>query len=453
MDTINDGLKTKAQLLAELQTLRAQMASFTMRDVDPPVGDRHLPHLMSRRAAAEIVSIDVAHGLSDVGMRDTVHRSEVVADLRNILAIVNSSHTVDDLLGQLIREACRLLGANAGAIYRLREADTVLRLRAAHNLAAVAAVASVPVGWGPIGRAVMDCLPVATALGDAAVGDAAAAIEDSEQLAHWTALTQRYGALLAVPVVIRDEVYGAITLFQQAACTFTPTEIDLALAFAAHTALAIENVRLFAMAQDTAAFEERQRLARELHDSVTQTLYVIKLYAEAAARRMSTGDTGAATEYLYQLRHAAHEALQEIRVLIFELRPPILEQEGLAMAIQARLEAVEERTGLKPTFTLEGEHRPTIAVEQALYRVAQEALNNIHKHAEARTVAVSLRQEPLYTQLSVVDDGIGFDSGVNAGLGGFGLRGMAERVALLGGYLTVESTPGQGTVVRVEVSS
>ena len=250
-------------------------------------------------------------------------------------------------------------------------------------------------------------------------------------------------------MIIRNEVYGAIALYQHSVHAFLDVEIRLALAFADHAALAIENARLFVVAHDTAALEERQRLALELHDSVSQALYVVKLYAEASARCIESGDTATAAFHLQEVSRAAQEALQEMRMLIFELRPPILAQDGLALAIQARLEGVEERAGIETQLTLEGEHRPAAPVEQALYRVAQEALNNILKHAHAHQILVRLKQEPQHILLSVADDGVGFEP--NAMSGGIGLRGMQERMAQIGGHLTVESRPGKGTVIRAEV--
>jgi signal transduction histidine kinase len=215
--------------------------------------------------------------------------------------------------------------------------------------------------------------------------------------------------------------------------------------------IAIENARLVAAAHDQAVLEERQRLARDLHDSVTQALYSITLYAEAAARMLSSGDTARVAEHLHDLQDTAQEAFQEMRLLIFELRPPVLEQGGLVAALQARLDAVEGRSNLKTTLSVAGESSLPASVEQAFYRIAQEALNNILKHAHARHVRVSLRQERRTTVLEIVDDGIGFDLATTREQGGLGLRGMIERVAQLGGRLTLQSAPGAGTQVRIEV--
>lgn len=200
---------------------------------------------------------------------------------------------------------------------------------------------------------------------------------------------------------------------------------------------------------EKAVVEERNRLARELHDSVTQSLYAVTLYGDAAARLLSSGQVEPAAGNLRKLRRTAREALGEMRLLIFELRPPILEQEGLAAALRTRLEAVEGRAGLKTELHVEGEGRLPPHVEEGLYRIAVEALNNALKHAQAHSISVSLRLEPGEVSLEVADDGVGFDLAAAVRSGGFGLEGMLERAQQVGGQLTVDSRPGQGTHVRI----
>lgn len=197
---------------------------------------------------------------------------------------------------------------------------------------------------------------------------------------------------------------------------------------------------------------ERQRLARELHDSVTQSLYGITLHSTAATRQLAAGDLAVARDSLAEISATAHEALAELRLLIFELRPPILAEAGLVAALQARLDAVEGRVGtLKTRLDAPTALHLPAATEEALYRIAQEALNNILKHAHARQVVVSLHQDATLTRLRISDDGGGFDPQATSGHGGLGLRGIAERAALLGARLDVTSAPGQGTTVAVEV--
>jgi signal transduction histidine kinase len=203
--------------------------------------------------------------------------------------------------------------------------------------------------------------------------------------------------------------------------------------------------------REKAVVAERNRLARELHDSVTQSLYGVTLYADAAGRRLDAGQVRLATDNLRKLRRTAKEALAEMRLLIFELRPPILEQEGLVAALETRLEGVERRAGLETQLNVEGEGRLPPDVEEGLYRIAVEALNNALKHAQARRVTISLRLEPQAAVLQVADDGVGFDLAAAQESGGLGLRGMEERAERMGGVLTVKSEPGMGTTVHVQV--
>ena len=219
--------------------------------------------------------------------------------------------------------------------------------------------------------------------------------------------------------------------------------------FEEHTR-AIEEQHLAAL-QATAILEERQRLARDLHDSVTQALYGITLHAEVARRLLASGDTATATSYLSALQETAQEALAEMRLLIFDLRPPILGQVGLAAALQVRLDAVEGRANLQTQLIVDGVGDLPALVEQALYGIAREALNNGLKHAHAQHITVHLWQTQASITLEVADDGVGFDPAAARGNGGLGLCGIAERAAQVKGRLTLRSAPAAGTQLRVEV--
>jgi signal transduction histidine kinase len=202
--------------------------------------------------------------------------------------------------------------------------------------------------------------------------------------------------------------------------------------------------------REMAVVEERERLARELHDSVTQSLYAVSLHAEAAARALTEGDAEPVASNLADIRETVQEALGEMRLLLFDLRPPLLQEQGLGAALQTRLRAVEARAGLTTTFEGEENARLRPEVEQELYRVAQEALNNVLKHAHASKVTVRLDAFDGRAALEVVDDGVGFEPGLRGG-DGYGLPGMRERVERLGGSLRIESGPGAGTRVRADV--
>nr|WP_255604240.1 sensor histidine kinase [Oscillochloris sp. ZM17-4] len=211
-----------------------------------------------------------------------------------------------------------------------------------------------------------------------------------------------------------------------------------------------ENERLRQQAAERAILEERNRLARDLHDSVTQSLYSLTLFAEASQRLLSGGSGERAAAYLGRIGETAQQTLKEMRLLVYELRPLALERTGLVGALQQRLEAVEGRAGVAARLRVEGAIALAPAAEEGLYHIAQEALNNALKHAHAQTVEIRLTATDAHLRLTVEDDGQGFNPHQERG-GGMGLVSMHERAAGLGATLDIASVPGTGTQVRLEL--
>jgi signal transduction histidine kinase len=247
----------------------------------------------------------------------------------------------------------------------------------------------------------------------------------------------------------QSRVVGVLSVMGETGWQFSAEEVALLASIADHVAVAVENARLRQQAERAAVLEERERLARELHDSVTQLLYSLGLYAETGQRLATAGETQGVTDYLQRIGATAQQALKEMRVLIYGLRPPLLEQEGLAGALQARLDGVERRSGIQASLRVEGQVDLPAEAEAELYHIAQEALNNALRHGAAGTVTVYIRAGRDAIELEVVDDGVGFDT---AQAGGLGLIGMAERAQRLGGALHVISALGEGTTVKVAIS-
>jgi PAS domain S-box-containing protein len=203
---------------------------------------------------------------------------------------------------------------------------------------------------------------------------------------------------------------------------------------------------------DAAALNERHRLARELHDSVTQTLYSISLYFDAFRLALSAGKTNTVHSYLEDLRQMTHQAMADMRALVFELRPPVLDELGLVEALRVRLDNVERRVGLQAHIDLKGEVRLLAQrVEAELYRLAQEAFQNVLRHAQAKQIWIRIEYSSASVFLTIQDDGIGFDLSSASQGPGMGLHGMRERVYLLGGRFDLVSAPGAGTTIHVEV--
>ena len=253
-------------------------------------------------------------------------------------------------------------------------------------------------------------------------------------------------ALACVPLMSRGVVLGVLCCLCPAGSYPGRRELAYLSMVAGKAAMSVDSSHLVASAQEKAAQEERQRLARELHDSVSQALYGIALGARTA--RESIGKDSADAERIDQplayVLQLAEAGLADMRALIFELRPQALAEEGLVAALGKQLAAFRVRHGVQTRAVLGNEPAGAFKVKQTLYRIAQEALQNAAKHAEAKNVLVRLDASPTALTLEVADDGVGFDPGASYP-GHLGLRSMRERVSELGGTLEIHSAPGEGT--------
>jgi PAS domain S-box-containing protein len=254
---------------------------------------------------------------------------------------------------------------------------------------------------------------------------------------------------LAVPMIRREQVIGIVTLSSNEVGYFTTHHAGLAMGIAQHAAIAIENARLYERAQEIAVLEERQRLSRELHDSVSQALYSIALGARTA-RTLLDRDPMATAEPLDFVLAQAERGLAEMRTLIFELRPEALEQEGLVGALGKQAEILRTREELTINLDLGAEPDAPLAVKEALYRIAQEAMQNVGKHAAATELRLSMRRAGDDIFLEIADNGRGFNPNTSFP-GHLGLSTMRERAERMGGSLQVESRPGAGTTVRAAI--
>ena len=255
-------------------------------------------------------------------------------------------------------------------------------------------------------------------------------------------------AWLCLPIIVRDKVIGLMTLEHTIPSYYNEQRLHFAMAFASQVGVALENIRLYAEAQENAALEERRHLARELHDSVSQALFGITLGIDTAIAQAKR-NPAKLDEPLSYVKNLARAGLAEMRALIFELRPESLEQEGLVVALGKQAEAMRARYQID--LQLKVCEEPTLAFrcKQALYRVSQEALHNISKHARATRVDMTLWQDEDDIRLAIHDNGVGFDTSARFPKS-LGLTSMRERIEALGGDFDLHSGTGQGT--RIEVS-
>lgn len=259
-------------------------------------------------------------------------------------------------------------------------------------------------------------------------------------------------SLLAVPIVSCGKVIGALFLTEKrSGFEFDESDQCVVGILAAHAAIAIERARLDERSIELTVMQERNRLARELHDSVTQTLFSAVFTAEAAATLLDLDPEGARVE-VKKLQEIARQAVREMRSLIFELRPAELEADGLVPTLRKHVDVLRRVSGVPIELTVRGERRLPPAAERQVFRVAQEALNNCLKHAGAGSVEVRLEMGGPGLTLQVADDGVGFrPASGEVRSRHLGLTSMEERAEALGGRLSIRSAPGGGTTISLVV--
>ena len=261
-------------------------------------------------------------------------------------------------------------------------------------------------------------------------------------------------SFLGVPIVAPGGVIGAFYLTEKLDATdFSDEDEELIGLLAAHAAIAIANARLHEQTRELSIAAERNRLALDLHDAVSQKLFGLVLSA-GAARTLLERDPAAARDQVEKLQAQAQEALEELRSLVFELRPPDLERDGLGGALRKHVELLRRVGDQEIELELRDEPPADAARDREVLRIAQEALHNALKHAQAGRVTVRLRGGGGGLLLEVEDDGVGFDPGAPATRSRrLGLTSMEERAQRVGGTLEIASAPGAGTTVRLKAGN
>ncbi|HLW02987.1 MAG TPA: GAF domain-containing sensor histidine kinase [Ktedonobacterales bacterium] len=260
---------------------------------------------------------------------------------------------------------------------------------------------------------------------------------------------ERIRSFLAVPLLYLGQLVGVLLLAHEEPHAYSARDLAFAELLGGQIAVAMENARLHERTREVVAAEERARLARDLHDSVSQSLFSLTLTVQTAREHL-TDNLPLVEQALTLADELARGAQAEMRMLLFELRSTALQQEGLAAALEKQAEVLRQRTGLKVEVQMEGSMRPAAEQEEALYRIVQEALTNVVKHAHASRAIVRLRMEKAGVEAEINDDGRGFVWRESLGTS-YGLRTMRERAERLGGKLEIDTQLGSGTRVRAHL--
>jgi signal transduction histidine kinase len=334
--------------------------------------------------------LGVVRDISERAQAFELLEARVAARTREIAALLEVSYTLastlelQPLLRLILDTLVAVVPYQAAAVFILEGEDTLRLLEYAGPLSAEVIARRWPLAQarhsGEVirtGRSLI--IPDVYAPSPAARAFRETAID------HLGAVPPDIACWMGVPLVCRERVIGMLAFDHGERGFFTAHHAELAHAAANQAAVAIENARLYAQAQHAAAQEERQRLARELHDSVTQALYGVTMFAEAASRHLAAGSIQTASGYLRELQQTAQEAMQEMRLLIFELRPPVLEERGLAAALLARVGSVEAAPPVWPS-------RPTSTPPSGCPRIWRG--RSIASHRRPSTMSSSTRRLP-----------------------------------------------------------
>lgn len=380
-------------------------------------------------------TVELEHAVAE-RTQEIERRRQAAQGLREILGFLNANRPLGEIFNQIFKQAELLLGADAIAVFSPVDA-TAPEIGPANQIFAHSTTS--------------------TGIGErdftAARAAAMDAVRDRKSVVIIVPSDQpiSYRAQLAVPMQADRGVFGVVVYFFADETNLALESLDLAVALGEQVVLATDSDRLQQRAQDAAVLEERERLVRELHDAVTQSIYSLTLFAEAGRRVASLGQLDRVQEYLATLADVAQQALKQMRLMLYELRPVVLEQVGLIDALRHRLEAVEQRAGIQTRLEAPDSFWLPPLVEQSVYRICQEALNNALKHASASEVVVQLAVDRDVVTLDIRDNGIGFVLDDVAVMRGPGLAHIRERAARLNANLTIETEPDHGTHMQISL--
>ena len=362
--------------------------------------------------------------------------------LSDAVLAITAEHAVEPVLQKLVEAARELAGARYAAI-GVPDGDGGFGrfITAGMSAELIASLGELPRQHGLLGAMIQSDRPYRTTdiQGDARFRG------------WWPRAHPSMRSFLGVPIMSGRSVVGAFYLTdKEGAEAFSDEDQALIETFAAHAALALENARLHERSRELSIVEERNRLARELHDAVAQKLFGVVLAAESGAALLER-DVVAAGSQLQLVRDLAREAVEELRSVIVHLRPVALESQGLAVALGKHVDVLRRTHGREIGLEVLGDAVVAADAEGDVFRIAQEALHNALRHSGAARIDVRLTCDGAGgLELSVRDDGAGFDPDAVRSTR-LGLTTMAERARAAGGTLAIESAAGAGTTVRLRV--
>jgi signal transduction histidine kinase len=446
---ITDRKGTEAELanhrehLEELVTARTTELIALQHDLEQRVAER----------TEELAQVNIGLNAEIVErkrLQEEVHRyteelEQRVADrtrdlsvLYDVTAVASNVLDLDELLSRLLGQSLLAIRRNAGIIHLLDESGSTLQLKTEQGVPR------------DISDGIVTMFANRVEARDLLEKHSAFIITDLESDSRLPQIVRESGWRTYIGMPIQDtrgQLSGILNIFGETDEQLTLEELTLLSSIADHIGLAVENVRLRHQAEQAAVQEDRQRLARELHDAVSQSLFSASVIAETLPRLWER-DPLIVQQYLGDLHRLIRGALAEMRMLLLELRPKSMENAVLEDLLHQLMDGIQGRTQLEVSLQIQGQGEFPTRVKKNLFRIAQEALNNVVKHARAQHVELILNQSVDHITLCISDDGQGFEDGYVDG-GHLGLQIMHERADNIGADMTISSRSGQGTEIVV----
>jgi signal transduction histidine kinase len=436
-------LENYREHLEELVTARTTELIALQHDLEQRVAERteELAQV-NIGLSAEIVERkrlqEEVHRYTEELEQRVADRTRELSVLYDVTAVASNVLDLDELLSRLLAQSLSAMRCKSGIIHLLDESVSTLRLNTEQG---------VP---GDVSDGIVTVFANQGEARDLFDKHSPFIIPDLENDFRVPQSVRKSGWRTYIGVPIQDtrgQLLGILSIFGERKDQLTIEELTLLSSIADHIGLAVENVRLRRQAERTAVLEDRQRLARELHDAVNQSLFSASVIAETLPRLWERNPS-VVQQNLGDLHRLIRGALAEMRILLLELRPKSMENAVLGDLLHQLVDGIQGRTQLDVTLQIQGQGEFPTRVKKNLFRIAQEALNNIVKHARAQHVALSLSQSVDQITLCISDDGQGFEvrdvDGVH-----LGLQIMRERADNIGACLTISSHPGQGTEIVV----
>lgn len=443
---------SRCTICKDLTDDSAAGAFVRLRTGEAPIGLLYVGYATARTFDTHDKSLlDMVGGISgnalyrastlDLLEQRVTDRTQKLTALYNITAAASGSLNRSTVLKRSLREVLSSAVGDAGSIHLFNEATGTLEFAHQHVVSAEETLDD------------PSLLPGRRLADSVFQNEQPIVVNDlhTDQRVGQTAQKSGFRSCVVVPMHAGGNVLGVLSIYSRKRQQFSVDEVALTNSIADHIAVSVENTWLHQKAQQLAVQEERRRLARELHDSVTQLLYSISIFA-GTGRELAKKEAWSEIPRLYtRMDETALQALKEMKLLLGELEPAAPPEAELQLALHRRLGAIERRFGVNLRLVVEQPVNMIIYSADVLYQVVNDVLNDVLEHAVAREVMVSISEETEYVVVEVTDDGEGFDTSAVDNSCGRAFASLRERVERAGGTLTVASTVSEGTVVTIRL--